>query len=233
MKTKLRRISFIMIIVLFFVTISAYINVTKETFYASERQMDKQAVDFKSDEEMVELALEYFPEYSEKINHPASVESVLANQTRSNDYLMVNETKKISETEQITYQEYASGRANIMFTIDENITLTQNGSGRQMYRSLNIQVYSLFLHGSMYIVGFAYTIYYDGYDLINDLGDTRASYLPVNLVNYKMNENSSGPATVVYSAVFEYPEGSFLGGLTVPCGLEITVGDNEYSAVAY
>ncbi|MBQ2900327.1 MAG: hypothetical protein IJE49_12700 [Agathobacter sp.] len=233
MKTKLRRISFVMIMVLLFATIPLYNGERNTLYFAAENQEDNIPEGMKSDAEMIALALEYFPEYSEKINAPLESNILNSRTVANEDVLVINETKNISDVEQIVYQEYASGKSSILYIVEEEEVLTQNGSGRQMYKCINIAVYSRFLLGSIYIMGFAFTIYYDQYDRINDFGDFTASNLPLTIERQKVNEDAYSPASAFYTATFEYPEFSIIGSGVQRCALEIIVGDNDYSIEVY
>ena len=230
MKIKIRRISFVMVIVLLLTAVPIYRN---DIYLASENIQSDVPNGMKSEAEMMELALEYFPEYAERLNDPIEVDLLQSRAIGNEDELVINESRDISDVEHIIYQEYASGRSNILYIVDVDEVLTQNGNGHQMYKCINIEVYSRLLLGNMYIMDFAFTIYYDQYDRINDYGDFSASNLPITIERQKMIEDANGPATILYTATFQYPEFSFVGSGVQRCALEIIVGDNGYSVEAY
>ena len=232
MKTKCRMLSMILAMVLVFTMIPLFEIQKDIEYYASTSQEKKVSGEIKTDAEMIELALEYFPEYSERIENPVRANSRTVQLALENDALVINETKNVSDDEQIVYQEYASGRANILFIVDEYVDSTSNGSNYTS-KVISVRVYSTFFAGSMYIDGIEYTIYNNSYDKINDYGYTGMSALPITVSHKQATENASGPATATYTATFGFNSGSFFEGQVMNCSLVIEVGGNECTLTAY
>ena len=201
-------------------------------YYASTSQEAKASDEIKTDDEMIKLALEYFPEYSERIKNPVRLNMRNSQTTLETDTLVINEKRNVSDDEQIVYQEYASGRANILFIVDEYVDSISNGSNYTS-KVISVRVYSAFLAGSMYIDGIKYTIYNNSYDKITDYGYVGMSALPITVSHKQATENSSGPATATYTATFGFNSGSFFEGQVMNCALVIEVGDNTCTITAY
>lgn len=232
MKTKYRTLSMILAMVLVFTMIPLFEMQRGIEYYASTSQEKNVSSEIKTDAEMIELALEYFPEYSERIKNPVRANSRTVQTTLENDALVINETRNVSEDEQIVYQEYASGRANILFIVDEYVESTSSGSN-YTNKVISVRVYSAFLAGSMYICDIEYTIYNNSYDKINDYGYVGMSALPITVSHKQANENASGPATATYTATFGFNSGSFFEGQVMNCALLIEVGGNKCTITAY
>jgi len=183
-----------------------------------------------SDEELDNLAAKAFPEYAERILNPQI--SSATSSSRSN-VKVIEETRQISETESITYIEYADGRGSIVFVTDVYEGSTSTGSNSTT-KVLDFQIRHVFISGSMYISGFTYTIVNGGYDYINSVGTFTTSDGAATPSVSRLKETSSANAQVFYTYTFEMTTGGdYLQGGSVPCTFQILVGDDDISYGAY
>lgn len=176
-----------------------------------------------TDDEFDQLLMDTFPEYAERISAPPPI-STLSSEV-SND-LIFSETRKISDTEELTYQEFADGRRIGIFSVDVSL-LSSTGSTNYYTKTYDFQVRHISIPGSMYLNGLKYTIVLNGYDRIDNKGTLIGSgvYNCSGPHLAPSNETASGKACVSASCQFEsISSGS--EGMRVDCTLIIYVGND-------
>ena len=89
-------------------------------------------------DELIALACDIFPEYAYKIQNPPSLDQLFsATSARSIDdgfKIVLRETRNVSDSRQITYQEYANGAYSLTSLTTAYTIVRESYSGR--YRSL-------------------------------------------------------------------------------------------------
>lgn len=187
-----------------------------------------------SEEELDQLAATVFPEYADKILNPQMPDN--ANSVRSN-VKVIDETRRISDSEYLTYQEYADGRGSIVFRSEKIIRSSTIGGSYVTY-VVDFQVNHVYLPGSMYIAGFTYTTVYDSgatvnYDRIDDFG-VSVGTVDGSCREIRSQENSAGPANIVYTCNFVPASNDYyLDGVQIYCIFDIRVGNDGLSFDAY
>jgi hypothetical protein len=164
------------------------------------------------------LGVETFPQYEQKLN-TYSVEKDMG------EYLgevIYSETVAVSETEKMTYNEYASGRSSLLYQKSwYNRTSTSVSGGNKYQGTFILTVTGC--TGSIYVSGFQYTIYNSKYDMINSVGTcTDNSGNTVALLK-KQYENSSGDAYATYAGYVTDLLYSYLVGVS----FDLRVGRND------
>lgn len=183
-----------------------------------------------SDEELDNLAAEAFPEYADRILNPPTTSTT--NSTRSN-VKVIDETRQISDTERITYIEYADGRGSIVFVTEVYEGSTSAGTNYTT-KVLDFQIRHVFMPGSMYISGFTYTIVNGGYDYINSPGSFSCTAENGMRTAYRAQENANADAELTYSCVFDMSNvGDFMQATPISCIFQILVGNDTISYNAY
>ena len=210
------------------------ISVTVYGVAADEITTEETMTSSMSDEEQDYLAATVFPEYADKILNPQV--RVGGNSVRSN-IKVIDETRKITDSEYLTYQEYADGREIVVFRSEKIERSSTSGGGFTTY-VVDFQVRHVGLPGSMYIAGFTYSIIYDtgttiNFDRINDFGDSVGT-VSGTCREIRSQENSAGPANIIYTGNFEPALDDYhLTGAKVFCMFDIRVGNDVLSYGAY
>lgn len=183
-------------------------------------------------DEMKAMLIQYFPEYASRIQNASSNEAAIA--SVGADRVVINKTKSISDDEDLTYIEYASGKAVSVYRVTVTNTRVTTPSG-SAYTTVvcNIEVHSLAHTGVMYISGFTYVLNSGGYDYISSVGTTNLSTVGCTYMSNrtKWSENSAGPAHAIYQGSF-LNIGDDLVDLYDYCTLYVYVGNDQltYSA---
>lgn len=181
-----------------------------------------------SEAEVAMMIEEAFPEHN--MATIQSRNSVAAWESTEDKILVQNETRKVSDGSEVTYLKYSNDTsAYIVNTCNFYTNSTSSGSG---YTRTNTDIILTVpgLVGSMYVSSFDYTIYTSSYDKINSIGNVSdGSGASGQKVLERQQENSSGPATVRYSVVFEQP----LLGSYVPVALMVYIGNNQRTYNVY
>lgn len=178
------------------------------------------------------IAADVFPEYASRIMNPTPPASVYSRTVDSGNEVAIMETRNVSDTEQITYLEYADGTYSLAFTATTYLNSSSSGSGYR-FRSIDIQVNHSYIPGAMYIRNLTYTLVTGGYDQINSTGTTSGSTIGTSLSYYNSTESSSSPARAVYTGDFPYPETSPMNGWVIRCNLYVEVGDDQCIITPY
>lgn len=174
-----------------------------------------------------DLAEEIFPEYTMKSNEATMKTLSVAQTSPEWGAVVYSETRTVSDTEKLTYVEYANGRSAYMYqkawaSASERPTL----AGRQYTGTLVITV--LGCYGSVYVQGLQYTINDYTYDTIDAVGKCVGGNAPFNVLE-KQRENASGPARAVYGGNVE----DMLFSMTIPVSFSIEVGNNMFRVYDY
>ena len=177
-------------------------------------------------DELVEIALEVFPEHRYASEHKAR--SLSGQQCTELGTPISSETRNITDTEQITYTEYSSGYSLYTYQVDLPINSASSGTG---YSTVNtdIYVYSYLLTGILYIRELSFTHVQYGYDIISSVGSVANNTIQAYVGKYKLEENADGPAYVYYTGVFE---NSILSA-NVVATLAVYVGNDNMTYEVY
>ena len=159
-------------------------------------------------DELIALACDIFPEYAYKIQNPPSLDQLFsATSARSIDdgfKIVLRETRNVSDSRQITYQEYANGAYSLtsLTTAYTIVRESYSGSGYSQY-IVDIQVLHSYCPGAMYVTGFNYTLLSSSYDQINSFGTTNTSTVDTSLTGSRQYESANGPAYAIYEAIYD------------------------------
>lgn len=177
-----------------------------------------------TENEIYQLAAEAFPEFEGKIIHSNTIYARIGS-TLSDDFTTVFcETRKISETESVTYQEFANGANLISFTVDQVSKSSTSGSGYS-YHVVDFYVLSSLAVGCLTVSNFSYTLISSAYDQINSFGITSTSTVDAGQDLYtRSQESSAGPAYARYYGDFPI---EVLEHCAVRCYLTVNVGNNQ------
>lgn len=138
--------------------------------------------------------------------------------------VVISETRMVSDTERITYQEYSNGAYTLVFDVLRNVTSSSSGSG-YMTRTVDIFVSSSWGIGELVVTGFRYTLVQGAYDQINDPGSLDTSTVDASQdIYFRSSESATRPAFAQY-----YGDYSSLANDTIVtrCTLTIEVGGDE------
>ena len=167
------------------------------------------------------LGEELFPQYAQKTAESMNrARTLSAGSTELGD-VTYSETKPVSDNETLTYIEYTSGRASLLYHKSWlNTTASTTASGGVQYKSTCAVTVSG-CYGSVYTSGFTYTINPSSYDWIDKIGTCHDNYDLAAGILYKQKEDTSparaGFAGNVEDILFQY---------TVGISFEIRVGGN-------
>lgn len=169
------------------------------------------------------LGAELFPQYAEK---DGSVAMCAYTNTLSNGGLgdvVYSETKTVSENEQLTYVEYASGRASLLYqkSWSNTSTSTAVSGGTQYRRTLTVTASGC--GGSVSVKGLTYTINPTSPDWIDNAGECIDNSGYTTITRHSMTESGSGaPARITYAGNVEDIKYHY----TVGISFEVRVGGN-------
>lgn len=171
-------------------------------------------------EELLQKAEYAFPEHAIS----SVTNSQMNTDTRGNELglILLSETRRISDSELITYSEYSSGYSLYTYTVDVLLNSSSSGTG---YSSANVDiyVYSPVLSGVLQVYNFAYTKAYSSYDSIQSTGRLGSNIIQSYLGRYKLMEDANGPAYALYTGVLE----NTILSSNVTIILEVTVGNDS------
>ena len=167
------------------------------------------------------LGEELFPEYVQKASESMNrARTLSAGSTELGD-VTYSETKPVSDNESLTYTEYTSGRASLLYhKFWTNTSSSTAVSGGTQYRTTCVVTVSG-CYGSVYTSGFTYTINLNSYDWIDSIGTCHDNYnLAIGTLQKKMEDAS--PARAAFAGNVE----DILFQYTVGISFEIRVGGN-------
>ena len=177
-------------------------------------------------EELLSKAEYAFPENT--VTAIAKEQARIISQTDELGAIVTTETRRISETELVTYSEYTSGYSLYMYQVDEYLNSSSSGTG---YSSANVDfyVYSPLLSGILQVHNFSYTLAQRGYDAISSTGRLGSNIIQSYLGPYKLREDADGPAYALYTGVLE----NTILGTNVTVVLEVKVGNDSCTQEVY
>lgn len=155
--------------------------------------------------EISAIVVQAFPEYADKILATPSASASILNSASSDPFgeVTVYETRALSDTESVTYIEYASGLALGTVSQVTSVTASSSGSGYSN-KTVDVHVMCSGAVNTFLLSGFQYTLVNSAYDQINDIGKfyNTATGETVKKTGYNMKETSSKAAYVKYPAAF-------------------------------
>lgn len=178
-------------------------------------------------DELIAIACNAFPEHADKIHSPCSAPS---NYTLSSSDAELIETKSValSDTETVTYYEYANTMVFITYT-DEFIRQTSSTNGNLTTVTGIVSVICNMSSDVFYISGFSYCINSAGYDSIVSAGQDLSS-CDSSVYWQRDTETASQSACHRYIAVFESPDGLEYNGATgYQAIIDLNVRNNVFS----
>lgn len=150
-------------------------------------------------EEIVKLAQIAFPEYAEKIS---KIEPLKADEYRSVDPVVIEETRKVSEDTSIKYQEFESGRAFIFKITCGKANQREENKGTYTDYYVDLSAMCTFASGSFRINGFKHRCTNTNLDSITDRGTLWGDVVASMYGDYRSVEDGNGPAMACYLATF-------------------------------
>lgn len=171
-------------------------------------------------EEVLNLACEVWPEFSDKLINP-QVQS--AKQRSATDEVVQTLSHQLSETETLMYVEYASGLAfasTIGYWTEESSADCLNGRCTTYIGSVTIANGGC----TSLLMGFKYIIYPLEYDRISNFGSFVNTNTSIHVHDSQVHEiGDSDPAFYKYMVYFQGAEGYLLGQALV----HVSVGQNK------
>lgn len=150
-------------------------------------------------EEIVKLAQIAFPEYAEKIS---KIEPLKADEYRSIDPVVIEETRKVSEDTSIKYQEFESGRAFIFkITCGKANQRVEQATGHTDY-TVDLSAMCTFASGSFRIDEFKHRCTVNNDDSILSRGSLWGDVVASSYGKCRIYEEGSDPAMACYLATF-------------------------------
>lgn len=142
--------------------------------------------------------------------------------------IVTTETRRISETELISYSEYTSGYSLYTYQVDVLQNSTSSGSGYSL-ADVDIYVYSPVLSGMLQVYNFSYSLAQNNYDSIISTGRLGTNIIQSYLGRYKLREDASGSAYALYTGVLE----NTILSSNVTITLEVNVGNDSCTHEVY
>jgi len=207
----------------FSVSAFATTNVPKEL------DVSVSAFDSMTQDELLSLAADIFPEYEDDLYRTAVNENEFTtysmNGRRSVEY---TETRAVSDDVWATLTKWYGNVAAVLFTVRAPVTDSYTST---FYSTRTMNLYltcNLFSDESFTVNGFEYTLYRDNYDVIDSVGTMSGTVLSYTHQVNRLTENASNPASVLYNATFQLyspTNSTYLGPLAV--SLVMYVGDDQ------
>lgn len=189
-------------------------------------------------QELIDLACEVFPEYTNKILNQRILPS---SGMRSSDMeLVCSETRKVSDLQTVLYSEYSNGAILLTdITADPpNVTYVDivNGSSSTVY-TVNIRATCTGGYGSFTANNIKFSLISSAYDRIDSKGthtirSSTNEFEGVSLIDEDpnpsivWNESASQNAKIEYKIAFKY---ATYGYALCETHLTLIVGDNNYT----
>ena len=151
-------------------------------------------------------ALEAFPEYASKIKGEHLIQNTAMLMSHSTTpKVLVNETRMLSETEMVTYQEYDNGLVLTAFGFmaGKNVTDTSSGTGYSS-TTMNIWLNYASADQTLLVNGVQYAHQQNNYGSITNKGyiDSSSDAGSMAVSAYKRTGDANGPAYLEYQAIF-------------------------------
>lgn len=197
---------------------------------ANAAQLEAEATDVSlpSRDELFALGHEVFPEYSDILdcNVPISAQNI---QPADENEIVCVETRKISDNEYLTYQQYSTGAASLVFNKSWTNQSTTTSGNSKTYTG-NLVVGCNWSQETFVITGFQYKIVTGGYDSIVSTGSLTGSTCTYNRHSYNSTETSSSNAYLKYNVVFQPSSTLWDLGFSPVSGLvTLSVGGDSFS----
>lgn len=174
-------------------------------------------------EELLSLACDVFPEYAASIrSESASIYGIP--RTENADKVIISETRNITETQSLTYAQYASGRSVVVNMVDDSSLFdpdlvkdefTNFTGGKYGTVSIEVATNASGLPGVFSVTNFKYKIYDNTFDQITSLGTATMSKrdgIATGSWAYSLdpiyNEDSTSAASAIYDVTFYYMPGT-------------------------
>lgn len=192
-----------------------------QTYAASSRDMDAR-------QEILAIACEAFPEYSNKILSTVADEQ--PERTLQNRRLIVSESKEVTDSSVMIYSEYSDGLVLLTyydFTYTSSINNHQI-DGNKTYVDLTVRATSNDVPtGYFELRNVQFTLYGTAYDRITSPGSyvTSGDCGVQERLTYIANETASGKAKISYRLKWRLTN---LPGGWINSTLTIEVGNNRY-----
>lgn len=182
--------------------------------------MDTRAVEGNNSEreELLALAFEVFPEYTDIPQGNAAVPFSLPNSTNNTNDIAFSETRTAPNGEEITFVQYASGQGMFIYNDASmfkgeytDTDLAGFSGGTNGTASIKVVCNDSNYPAVLYLKNVKFTIFNSGYDQIQSMGT-----ISFNNTSYgsakqsgttKYRENSAGYANFTYSVTFYYRDG--------------------------
>lgn len=151
------------------------------------------------------IACESFPEFASRITQCASSRETASNE---NLVLRISATRRLSENQQIQYQEFSDGSIYVSLMTDNqytpSITVVDSRTGTgYSYRKVNIQVLCVDSNQVFLAKNVEFTFVQGGTSAISSTGSLSDSTTTEARVDgSKLSGSDSSPAYVLYYAVF-------------------------------
>lgn len=184
-------------------------------------------------DELIALACEVFPEYTNKIKNK-SIGANLLSRTSGQRELVATETRSVPDGETLIYSEYSDGVVLLTeYDFGKEVTYVDRQTGAGITTTtVNIKATCSGTSGYFQLTNVVYTLVSSSYDMINDTGSASTTgncsitkaYSPV------LNETASGNAKLVYSLQFRL---SSAAGDFLTSQLKLEVGDDSAAVTHY
>lgn len=161
-------------------------------------------------DELIELACEVFPEYEDTIRGNITT---TYNRSRANRSVLFNETRKISETQSLTYSQLSDGTA-ILSSSDYSFNYLTSDTDIESETNvikvtLNVTVTCTASDGVFILSNVKYTTYKNTYDSITSKGSPSTNqFCMYDSHSYRYDETSTQSAFIYYRITFQLSEGS-------------------------
>nr|MBQ8243679.1 hypothetical protein [Oscillospiraceae bacterium] len=219
------------ILVLFFAA-SFFFSIFSTTVYATDvtQGTNIHASRCITKNDIERIAIGAFPEYASKILEKTTTLTLYDASSLLENTTVICETRTISDSETITYQEYSNGTYSLLFS---SYSSTESSTVSGNITAVNKTIWATYSLSSdvNYIENLCYHIVSDAYDYITNTGSPwGTSYTPMR-GSTKLNETASSAAYVDYTCQFivniGLPEGEH--NTVQSAILRISVGSNSFS----
>lgn len=215
------------------ILISLVLPIFQHEFKASEEYAEVTTI---NDEEVREVllskAIEAFPEYEKEIRGENEINFGKARNGGMGE-VVICETKRLSDTEVVTYTQYDSGIAMVasLFASGKEIVNAFH-RGEYMYYQMDMWLVGGVTTDMLYVENFGCAIYPSTYDKILYSGDLDSTlctvFSPIEEYIY-YEENSNRDAEVSYGGYFRFNDGDGQIPYQLYGRLIVKVGNDTYT----
>ena len=167
-------------------------------------------------DQIIDIAINAFPQYASRITAFQDVQPIPEN-TLSDDPIIINETKKVTESMSINYQEHSTGRAYI-FIINCG-KLNSSSTQYPTYTDYSVDLHAVCTYSSdaFMINGFTHRCTNNLVDTITSRGSLGGTAIS-SYSTYNLTESGSSNPYAKYVATFS---------------VSLLVGENAYYETTY